>query len=134
MLPPKKNFSSEQRDLLALYQQLPADRRRSLLDYARYLAIAAADETAQTDFVIRGPEQPVSIVRPEKESVVGAIRRMARTYPMLNKDELLHQASKLMGEHVLHGRPSADVIDQLEALFADAYAKYAASLETVESN
>ena len=59
----------------------------------------------------------MAIPRPEKESVVGAMKRLRKTYPMIDPDRLLDEASGLMSAHLLGGRPAADVIDDLEALF-----------------
>ena len=38
-------------------------------------------------------------------------------YPMLNRDELLHDTSELMTAHVLQGRAADTVIDELEVVF-----------------
>ena len=125
MLPPKKPQSAEQRELARLFNQLDAAGRQSLLDFARFLAQRPPPEPALEE--APQPLQPQHIPRPAEESVVAAIRRLAQTYPMLNKDELLHQSSNLMSGHVLHGRSAVEVIDELEALFADAYGRYAAA-------
>jgi hypothetical protein len=37
---------------------------------------------------------------------------------------LLNDTSSLMAGHVLHGRPAAEVIDELEALFARYFAEH----------
>ena len=55
------------------------------------------------------------------ESVVGAMRRLRRSYPMLDVDALFHRASALMSEHVLQGRPAQSVIDDLEEIFRAHY-------------
>lgn len=128
LLPPKKNRSRGQRELLALFDRLPSTKRESLLDFARYLASADPTEGNPQDHQAAVElQQPRQIPRPAKESVVAAIRRLAQTYPMLNKDELLHKSSNLMGGHLLQGHPAAEVIDELEALFAQAYHRYSAN-------
>jgi hypothetical protein len=53
--------------------------------------------------------------------VVAAIRRLRRTYPMLDGSAMLTQASSLMAAHVLHGRSAVSVIDELEALFKERF-------------
>lgn len=118
MLPPKQTTNPKQRELLALFRQLDDRRKDSLLDYARYLARSDEAGKPREEPAVA---EPLGLPRPENETVVAAIRRLSRNYPMLNSDTLLHQASALMTAHVLHGRSALDVIDELEELFAGAY-------------
>jgi len=113
--------SPQQQELLRLFRRLDERARDSLLDFARYLAARQApDGTQETP-----PAEPLGLPRPEEETVVAAMRRLSRNYPMLNKDELLHQAAALMNAHVMQGRSAAEVIDELEALFQAAWRRYA---------
>lgn len=123
MLPPKKS-NPEQRELLQHFAALDDGNRASLLAFAAFLRERQGDDVGAP---VEVPSEPLAIERPEQESVVAAIRRLSQTYPMLNKDELLHKASNLMSAHVLQGRDAAAVIDELEALFAEAYERYAAA-------
>ena len=131
MLPPKNTSPKQQaaqRELQRLFASLNDTDRQSLLAFAQFLA-------ERNGSLSKEPEQqavqhPLDIPRPQDESVVHAIRRLSETYPMLNKDELLHEASSLMSSHVLHGNPASAVVDKLEALFADAYERYAAGKST----
>ena len=66
---------------------------------------------------------PVILPRPEKESVVTAIKRLSASYPMLDRSKMLNETSMLMSQHVMQGREAAAVIDDLEALFARHYEK-----------
>lgn len=118
MLPPKQGTSPAQRELLALFRQMDGRGQESLLDFARFLSQRKIPPE-EADAQVR--EEPLGLVRPEQETVVAAIRRLSENYPMLNKDELLHQASALMTSHVLHGRKAPEVIDELEQLFMQAY-------------
>ena len=68
-------------------------------------------------------EEPVNLPRPENESVVAAIRRLSKSYRMLDKSDMLHETSDLMSSHVLKGRPAEEVIDELEVLFLRHYEK-----------
>lgn len=43
---------------------------------------------------------------------------------MLDRSAMLNDTSSLMAGHIIRGRPAAEVIDELEALFARQYAKY----------
>lgn len=121
MLPPKNTASPEQQRLLRLYRRLGEAERRSLLDFAEFLAGRGRSD----DAAVRDPdaplETPAEIPRPDSESVVAAIRRLSQTFHMLDKDALLHEASGLMTEHVMQGRPAVEVIDELELVFRRHY-------------
>ncbi len=108
-------MNADERSLLKHFRALPEAQQRSLLDYAEFLA---SRETLPAEAV---PTSPLDIPRPEKESVVAAIKRLRKTYPMLDPDALLDQTSGLMMQHMIHGRAAPEVIDELEALFARRY-------------
>ncbi len=128
MLPPKSRSSSQEQELLRLFSSLEPAQRQSLLDFARFLSSQAGPNEAGSDL----PSEPLGLPRPDQETVVEAIRRLSRNYPMLNRDELLHESAALMSGHVLQGRPASEVIDDLEALFAKAWAAHqSASTEDV---
>lgn len=113
-------MTQDERRLLRLFRSLPADRKAGLLDYAAYLAERAPA-------LQEGPAVPVDIPRPAEETVIMAIRRLKQTYPMLDANKLLHATSGLMAQHVVHKRPAAEVIDELEALFRRLYDEHAKS-------
>lgn len=110
--------SDEQR-LSRLFRELPKADRATLLAFAEFLVSRAAPD-AQTP----SPRDPQPIPRPAKESVVAAIKRLARTYDMLDRNALLNDTSALMSAHVLQGRSAAEVIDELESVFARHYKLY----------
>lgn len=64
--------------------------------------------------------------RPAGETVAKAIRRLARTYPMLDRRRLMPEACNLMAQHALHGRAAAEVIVELEAVFEKHYRQHEA--------
>jgi hypothetical protein len=109
-----------QRDkrLLELFRGLSERDQESMLDYAQFLAQRTAAGTER-----RLPE-PLDVPRPDKESVVKAMKRLSATYPMLDKSRLLHEATGLMSQHVMEGRDPDDVIDELEALFRSYYEQF----------
>ncbi|MBK1701330.1 hypothetical protein CKO41_11600 [Thiococcus pfennigii] len=115
-LPPGRGGADERR-LLKLFRALEAADRETLLAFAAFLAAREPSAPAAA----RAPEP---LARPAQESVVAAIRRLSQTYPMLERGPLLGEASSLMSAHLLQGRAAADVIDELEALFARYYAAY----------
>lgn len=123
MLPPTtlptKTLSAEQRRLLALFGALGEQDKASLLAFAEFLT--TRDTQPQTR---REPVQPTLEPRPDKESVVAAMRRLSSGYAMLDKAAILHEAAGLMAAHTLQGRPAVEVIDELEGLFEREYRRY----------
>jgi hypothetical protein len=105
--------------LVAIAARLREDERKQLLEYAEFLE--SRSNHAQAHLQEQAHQSPLEIPRPDEETVIAAMQRLARTYPMLNKDKLLHEAAGLMSEHVMHGRDAVEVIDDLEALFMRHY-------------
>lgn len=103
--------------LLDLYSRLTEDDRRTLLAFAEFLC-GRTRGSAQVKEVLAAP---VRLPRPEGESVVQAMKRLSITYEMVDSGPMLNDAAALMGAHVLQGRPAAEVIDELEQLFEQAY-------------
>lgn len=108
-------MSSDEKRLLKLFRALSDSARTSLLDYAGFLA--SRDDGP----IMAVPETPLDMPRPAEESVVKAIKRLMATYPMLERDKLLHETSGLVTRHVMHKHPAAEVIDELELLFKRHY-------------
>ncbi len=117
MLPPKASTSAAQQRLLKLFRGLSAVDRGHLISYAEFLA-QRDGEQADED---RPLQPPADIPRPESESVVAAIKRLAKTFYMIDKDDLLHEASALMTAHITQGRDAVEVIDELEIVFRRHY-------------
>ncbi|MGD8514347.1 MAG: Crp/Fnr family transcriptional regulator [Granulosicoccaceae bacterium] len=108
--------------LVAIAGRLSNEERDKLLEFAEFLESRSSHATSPPQAQV--PQSPLDIPRPDEESVIAAMQRLAKTYPMLNKDKLLHEAAGLMSEHVMHGRDAAEVIDDLEALFVRHYELY----------
>ena len=124
MLPlPKNNIDPAQRRLLDLFDRLNEPDRATLTAFAEFLA-GRAETQEQPAAQPSRPLEPEQIPRPPKESVVGAIKRLTKVYPMLPREALLNETSDLMSAHVLQGRPAADVINELESLFREHYDRY----------
>lgn len=102
--------------MLKLFRHLGTGDQDNLLNFAEFLCARRGDHppTVLT---------PLSIPRPEKESVVGAMKRLTKTYPMLETKDLFTQASSLMTQHVMRGREAMEIIDELEQLFRQHYEK-----------
>lgn len=106
---------SLEKRLLGLVRRLPQSQAEQLLVFAEFLVGRhAAVETATAT-------EPVPIPRPPGENVINAMKRLAATYPMLDRARILDEASHLMTQHVIHGRAAAEVIDELEVLFRHHY-------------
>jgi len=101
--------------LQSLAQKLSADEQKVLLEYAEFMVSRSShveEAVSQT---------PLDIQRPEGESVVAAMQRLSKTYPMLDMEKLLHEASGLMSQHVMQGRAAVEVIDELQVMFDRYY-------------
>ena len=125
MLQQAPTIDSTQRRLLKLYRTLPEQGRASLMAFAEFLAHRAEAAEGEVDQAAE-PPPPKSIARPQRETVVAAIRRLSESYFMLDRQVLFHETAGLMSAHVLQGRPARDVIDELEQLFADHYQRLSA--------
>lgn len=102
--------------LLGAARELGEGERETLMAFADFLSQRAGAE-AETEEVVA----PLDIPRPEKESVVKAVKRLSATYPMLEKSRMLDETSTLMAEHTLQGRDADEVITELEWVFERHY-------------
>ena len=109
--------SKTEKRLREILGELPETQAAALLEYAEFLATRYG-----------GPKEitaPLDIPRPQKESVVKAIKRLGATYPMIDRSKMLNETSVLMTQHVISGRDAVEVIDELEVLFRRHYEKHA---------
>lgn len=102
----------DERRLLQSYRRLHKTEQGNLLAFAEFLVERCG---IPQDTEIR------SLARPESETVVGAIKRLSASYHMLDRSKMLHETAGLMSEHLLHGRPAVEVIDDLELIFSRHY-------------
>mgnify|MGYP001552535601 FL=1 len=113
------------RDAKALadqYNALDKERQQSLFDYAEFLQ--------STYGVVQQPVgEPLDVPKAENETVVGAIKRLKQTYPMIDSMEVFAHASNLMTDHMVKGRDADEVIDEIEILFEETYIKLRRDLE-----
>jgi len=100
--------------LTELYESLDDERKQSLCDFADFLYAKAGP-------VIKEIPPPEDIPRPEEETVVGAIKRLKSKYHMVESMSVFSRASSLMTDHMVSGRDVVEVIDEMEALFDEAY-------------
>ena len=110
-------MTAAERRLLASFRKLGDADRETLQKFADFLAGNTAESEAPK------PTEPVAIPRPEKESVIKAVKRLTATYPMIDTKEIFHQTSSLMNQHLLNGKAANEVIDELELLFRQTWEK-----------
>jgi hypothetical protein len=108
--------SAEEKKLLAAVRRLSEAQRDTLLAFAEFLARREDGPPAEAV-----EQTPLDIPRPAEESVIKAIRRLTATYPMLEKDRMLHQTAGLMTQHIVQGRAAEEIIDELEDMFRAHY-------------
>lgn len=101
-------------DLIDLYEAMDDERRQSLCDFADFLY-------AQADPISKEIPSPNESVRPEKETVVGAVKRLKEQYFMVESSMVFSAASELMTDNMVRGRDAVKVIDDMELLFENAY-------------
>ena len=102
--------------LADLFEALDKERQDSLFDYAEFLL-------SKGGAVPRTIDEPLEIPRHQNETVVGAIKRLKLTYPMIDSMKVFAVASDLMTDHMVKGRDAEEVINEIEALFEETYQK-----------
>jgi len=107
------------RELNVLMSRLGDEHQQAVVDYATFLVQQYNMQTP-----VEGGLEPEAIVRPERETVITAIKRLKKTNYMLDSDELLDGISSLMGQHILPGREASEVINQLQSMFQEKNEKY----------
>jgi hypothetical protein len=108
---------SEQQRLQRIFRQLPSEQKQTLLAFAEFLHTRSIEKPSLSAI-------PQLLPRLPDESVVAAIKRLSKSYPMLDKATMLDKTSALMTEHILHGRDKVEIIDELEAVFVQHYEKF----------
>jgi len=108
------NNSKSSQDLIDLYEAMDDSGKKSLSDFADFLY-------AQAEPVAKQILAPDNIPRPQQETVVGAIKRLKMTYHMIDSMSVFSEASSLMTAHMVKGRDLVEVIDEMDALFENAY-------------
>jgi hypothetical protein len=121
-------MDATEQQLIEIFRQLDSGDRSTLVAFAGFLAqrgsavpaappVSPPGETAAARVI---PE-PEPIERPAGETVVGALKRLSRTYPMLDKSRMLSATSELVAQHIMKGTEAAGAIDALEQVFRDHY-------------
>lgn len=116
-----ENMTKVEKKLLSIYRNIDQQSQTSLLDFAEFLLARIDERESQIDEPLKGPTPEIP---QENESVIAAIKRLQRTYNMLDTSSLFNEASGLMSAHMVQGRPAIEVIVELEALFDKNYQSY----------
>jgi len=103
--------------LLKYFSNLSEQQQNTLLLFAEFLSQQKEDLEPKAKSIAK----PVLIERPAEETVVGAIKRLTASYPMLDREKLFNETSGLMTRHVMQGHEAHKVIDELEELFEKHY-------------
>lgn len=95
-------------------ETLPDQALKMLSEFAQFLAHKNPPHAVVT-------QKYQSIPRPDEENIIEAIKRLSKTYPMLDKKVLFQFTSEAMSAHVMQNIPTSDSIDQLEKMFREQY-------------
>ena len=107
----------DEKRLLDVFEQLAPEQQDGLIAFAEFLAGKLPDSADLA-------REAEAVPRPDDETVTMAIRRLVRTYPMLDRRRLMAEASRFMAQHALEGRAAAEVIDDLELVFFRHHEQY----------
>jgi len=113
-------MKAQENRLLNLFATLAPGDRDTLLAFAEFLAARERKHPVPAGASAPVPA-PEFIERPEHESIVAGLKRLSRTYPMLDKSEMLSATSDLVATHIMQGTDAGEVIDRLEEIFAAHY-------------
>jgi hypothetical protein len=109
--------------ILSVLAKLSAVDQAAVQSFAEFLAHRAGRQVkpaTAAPVLVELPE-PEAIPRPDDEKVVAAVKRLAKTYFMLDKTKMLGVTSELVTQHIVQGRDAVEVIDELERLFETHY-------------
>jgi hypothetical protein len=107
--------------LLQLFGQLAASEQASLLAFAEFLSSRRSSPAVEPRRSPPEVPEPEQIERPQEESIISALKRLAKTYPMLDKQEMLKATSGLVATGIMDGGDPAGLIDELERIFREHY-------------
>ena len=114
-------MASAEQQLSELFQQLGASDQATLLDFAAFLASRTPARRVVVKIEPEAVPEPEIIGRPAEESVVGALKRLSKSYPMLDKTVMLSATSELVATTIMQGSDPVPVIDELEVIFKGHY-------------
>lgn len=107
----------DEKKLRLIYNTLPEDKRLMVIEFAEFLQSRTKVEDKYGGVI----PKPRLIRADDDESVVGAIKRLSASYFMLDRAKMLNETSILVTQHVMHERDKAEVIAEMEEVFARHY-------------
>jgi len=113
--------NKQERQIIKLFKSLDETNKEAFIAFGEFLQARAASQNLDDQAADIVASEPVDIPRPEDESVIKAIKRLTATYPMVDKETILHPISNLMTSHIIQGRKAPEVIDDLQELFLSEY-------------
>lgn len=118
-------MKKKKENIESIYNILNPDDQKKLLDFAEFLL-------SRSDSNLREIQSPLAISKPEDEKVIPAIKRLTKQYFMLDKMKLFPLTSQLMSEHLMKGRDSKEVIEELETIFREKYEIYVQEIKDLK--
>ena len=113
--------NKQERQLVKIFKSLDSANKDALIAFAEFLQIRSMPDSSELQNKQLLSTEPLDIPRPEKESVIKAIKRLSDTYPMVDKENILHPITDLMTAHMLQGKKANDVINELQEIFFKEY-------------
>ncbi len=114
-------MATTENHLLQLFSRLAAGDQATLLAFAEFLCGRSSPGALVASSKPREIPEPEQIERPEEESIVGCLKRLAKAYPMLDKNVMLKATSELVATNIMKGGDTVEVIDELERIFLANY-------------
>jgi len=113
--------NKQERQIIKIFKSLSEANKEAFIAFGEFLQTRAEGLNSDDQPIDVVANEPVEIPRPEEESVIKAIKRLTATYPMVDKETILHPISNLMTSHIIQGRKAPEVIDDLQELFLSEY-------------
>jgi len=116
-------MASAEQQLTEFFRQLTAADQLTILAFAEFLAARSSPGSIAVSTEVLVIPEPEAIERPPRESVVAALKRLSKTYRMLDKTEMLGATSDLVATSIMQRTDAVIVVDELEDIFRSHYEK-----------
>ena len=116
-------MASAEQQLTEFFRQLSAADQLTILAFAEFLAARSSPGSIAVSTEALVIPEPEAIERPPRESVVAALKRLSKTYHMLDKTEMLGATSDLVATSIMQRTDAVIVVDELEEIFRSHYKK-----------
>ena len=114
-------MATTEKYLAQLFSQLTAGDQATLLAFVEFLHDRGSPGGATATGKPLEIPDPEQIDRPQEETIVGCLKRLAKTYPMLDKKVMLKATSDLVATNLMKGGDTVETIDELERIFRMHY-------------